>query len=171
MADPTYILTAEEGAAALRCEETDAAMLDLLPQVDAFLLTATGHNWAADTTIHATAKSAARMLLVMWHEDPGMMGSVANLNFGLTSCLVQLKALALDYKSFRGRDGAGGCTLRGAQVGDQVTTLSGLTNVTGDQSAAFEDEISVADEIQQVSTDDLSENWYRVKLTSPGDLE
>jgi hypothetical protein len=63
------ILTATEAANVLRCDEDDPLMLDLLPAIDAHIRRATGHNWAADNPVLDDAKAAARMLLVMWHED------------------------------------------------------------------------------------------------------
>lgn len=89
------ILTALEGANVLRCEQTDPEMNNLLPLVDDYIKNATGRDWAADTTIDATAKSAARMLLVLWHENPGMVGNESSLNFGLRSVLAQLEAKAI----------------------------------------------------------------------------
>lgn len=89
------ILTTAEAATVLRCEATDPNMLDLLPLVDAYLETATGRNWALDTPIRPGAKSAARMLLVRWHEDPGGMAAGGALGLGLNAVLIQLKALAM----------------------------------------------------------------------------
>ncbi|MDD5367464.1 MAG: Ig-like domain-containing protein [Anaerolineaceae bacterium] len=91
----TNILTSAEAATVLRCVVTDQAMLDLLPLVDGYLETATGRDWTKDTTIYPQAKSAARMLLVRWHEDPGGMAAGGALGFGLVAVMVQLKALAM----------------------------------------------------------------------------
>jgi hypothetical protein len=93
------ILTEEEAANVLRCDEDDEAMLDLLPLVDAYVETATGRDWTADSDIYPQAKAAARMLLVRWHEDPGAMAAEAALGFGLPAALVQLKALALELST------------------------------------------------------------------------
>ncbi len=89
------ILTPAKAANALRCEETDADMLALLPLVDAFIKGATGRDWTKDAEIYPQAEAAARMLLVRWHEDPGGMAAGSALGFGLRAILVQLKALAL----------------------------------------------------------------------------
>ena len=167
----TNILTDDEAAVVLRCDVTDADMLALLPQVDSYIKKATGRDWAADTTIEATAKSAARILITMWHENPGMMsGETPSLGAGLQACLVQLEAMALFYKEFWGRDGAGPCQLLGANRGDMVDSLVGLVGETGDQTNAFETFITVTGEIQQESTSDLSDVMFRVKLTPPSDL-
>lgn len=165
-----YILTTAEAAHVLRCDETDPAMLDLLPQVDAYIRGATGRDWTTDTTIHPTAKSAARMLLVLWHEDPGRIGNGGSLNFGLQSALMQLKAEAMKYINFSGRDGDGPIYLPGAHIGDTVEAVTGIVGATGDQSAAFETVITVNGQIQQVSTADLSECWYRAHLKPLEDL-
>lgn len=167
MADPlpTYILTAAEAATVLRCTETDEDMLALLPIVDGYLKNATGHDWAADSPINPTAKSAARILITLWHENPGMIGnSTISLDIGLRSVLVQLEALALRYKEFKGRDGVGPLELIGASIGDSVSSLTGIIGETGDQSSKFEEVITVKDEIQQVSESDLSDCYYRVYL-------
>jgi len=161
----TNILTAAEAADVLRCATDDARLLDLLPQIDAYIKTATGHAWEGDTPIHETAKAAARMLLVQWFEDPGMMVGGQALSFGAQACLTQLQALALRYREFLGRNGAGSIALSGATIGDKVETLIGISGVSGDQTADFESVISVSGYIQQISMDDLSDNWYRVGLT------
>ena len=91
------ILTVEEAANVLRCAEDDPNMLDLLPLVDAYLKQATGRDWAADLVIYSEAKSAARMLLVKWHENPGQINQAADgLGFGLAASMIQLKAYALE---------------------------------------------------------------------------
>jgi hypothetical protein len=157
------ILTENEAATVLRCDSTDADMLALLSSVDAYIKNATGHDWASDSPVIPEAKSAARMLLVKWHEDPGMMGNSAPaLGYGLSACLVQLEAMALRYRKFFGRNGAGSIPLPGASVGDSVQSLIGLVGATGDQSANFEEMITVSDQIQQTSDEDLSAKAYRV---------
>lgn len=91
-----HILTDAEAAVALRCEVTDTNMLQLLPLVDKYIEMATGRDWTIDATIYPEAKSAARMLLVRWHEDPGGMVSGDTLGPGIRACLTQLEAKALE---------------------------------------------------------------------------
>lgn len=159
------ILTAAEAASILRCLTTDEQMLQLLPQVDAYIWNATGWNWTVDATIRPEAKAAARILLVRAHEDPGALAQTpAALSWGLSACLLQLETLAMRYKHFQGRTDAGPCDLPGVAVGDTVDSLVGLIGVSGDQASAFEEVITVADQIQQISTSDLSANWYRAYL-------
>lgn len=94
------ILTAAEAANVLRCETTDANMLQLLPLVDAYIWQATGRKWELDSTIRAEAKSAAQILMVRAHEDPGALAQPANsLSWGLSACLAQLEAIALDLET------------------------------------------------------------------------
>ena len=167
----TTILTTTEAANALRCDVSDPEMIDLLPQVDGYLINATGHDWTADTPIDPTAKSAARMLLVMWHEDPAMMAQHnAPLSFGLTSALVQLEAKAASYMEFEGLTSVGGCTLTGANVGDTVVSVTGLVGVSGNQASSFESVISVQDEIKQITSANLDGKFFRVYLKSLGCL-
>lgn len=91
-----YILTATEASNILRCDIDDSNMLMLLPAIDAYIETATGRDWAADATIQPAAKSAARILLVQWHEDPGALrGAQPALSAALSACLTQLESLAL----------------------------------------------------------------------------
>ena len=165
------ILTAAEAATVLRTDATDQALVQLLPQIDAYLRHATGHDWSSDSTIHPVAQAAAQMLLVMWYENPGMLGQgITPLHFGLTAALVQLEAIGLQYKSFAGRNGAGPIALPGVRIGDSVESLIGLVGSTGDQSALFESVITVDDMIQQSSASDLSAKWYRAQIVSPVDL-
>ena len=90
------ILTAAEAATVLRCETTDADMLALLPLVDAYVKNATGRDWAIDNPIYPEAKAAARILITLWHENPGMLSSgMSSLSWGLSACLAQLEAKAL----------------------------------------------------------------------------
>ena len=165
------ILTAAEAAIVLRTSASDAAMLALLPLVDSYLKNASGHDWAADTTIRPEAKAAAQMLITMWYENPGMTASgITTLNFGLQAALVQLEALAESYREFLGRNGAGGCVMTGAKVGDTVSTLVGIIGITGSQVASFETVITVDDQIQQLSSSDLSTKWFRAFIVKPGEL-
>jgi len=165
------ILTAAEAATVLRTTATDAAMLALLPLVDSYLKQATGHDWAADNPVRPEAKSAAQMLITMWYENPAMTASgISSLTFGLQAALVQLEAIALSYRNFAGRNGAGSITLTGVRVGDTVSTVVGIIGATGDQSAAFESVITVDDQIQQLSSEDLALKWYRASIVSPGEL-
>jgi hypothetical protein len=90
------ILTAGEAANVLRCEVTDADMLALLPIVDAYVKNASGRDWALDATIYPEAKSAARILLVRLHEDPGALAAGSALGFGLQAVLIQLKTKAME---------------------------------------------------------------------------
>ncbi len=162
------ILTAAEGAVVLRCESTDADMLALLPLIDATIRDATGHDWTVDSPIRPEAKAAARMLLVRWHENPGMIGSDSDaLGGGYHAALINLEVIALRYKIFRGNDGAGAITMADVKAGDTVSTLVGIIGATGDQSTAFESVITVDGEIQQVSTSDLSDNYYRAYVLPP----
>ena len=94
------ILTPTEAANVLRCEIDDQNMLDLLDPVDAYIENATGWQWSQDSEISASAKSAARMLLVQWFENPAQTGSEYDvaLTFGLNAVLLQLKAEAVRLK-------------------------------------------------------------------------
>ncbi len=88
------ILTTQEAANCLRCDVTDPNMLDLMPQVDAYIKNATGYDWTLDTPINPVAKSAARILIAMWHANPGMLAyGESPLIFGLSSALIQLEAI------------------------------------------------------------------------------
>lgn len=77
--------------------------------------------------------------------------------------------------AFVGNNGAGAITLTGAAVGDRVISVfkfgdasdnltSGTGVVTAQPNALFESVITVADQIQQVSATDLSDNKYIVRL-------
>jgi hypothetical protein len=139
--------------------------------VDAYIVHATGYNWANDSVIRLEAKNAARMLLTMWHENPGMVaGGVSPLQFGLMAALVQLESIALRYKTFRGSSGAGYISISGLEVGDSVESLVGIIGLSGDQSASFESVISVNGYLRQLSGSDLSDKWFRVCILKPGEL-
>jgi hypothetical protein len=146
-------------------------MLLLLPAIDAYIRRGTGRDWAAETTIPQEAKNAARIALVQWHENPGMMLSeIETLSLGFRACMAQLEAMALYYYIFEGNDGVGSITLSAAREGDTVISLVGKVGSSGDQSTKFESVITENGHIQQTSSDDLSEKWYEVKLVPPGEM-
>lgn len=168
------ILSLQQAINVLRCEESDPRVKDLLPQVDAFLKRATGRDWAQDTVKNPLAVSAATMLMVMWFDIPGQMGSQITdspLAFGLTNMLSQLEADALKYRKvqFAGLSGTGSIPMPDAHLGDDVISLVGVYGVSGDQSAKFESEISDEGMLAQTSADDLSDYLYVVVLKSPAD--
>lgn len=167
----TNILTAIEAAIVLRCEETDADMLALLPQVDAYIKNSTGRDWTKESPIPEEAKSAARMLLTRYHESPGMNSSeLDTLAGGLRSTLTHLEVMALRYHEFFGRDGAGSVVVSGLRRGDTVDSLVAIVGDEGDQSNAFESFISEDNEIQQTSDSDLSDVMFRLKIVPPEEL-
>lgn len=165
------ILSGPEAANVLRCAEDDALMLQLLPQIDAYIERATGHDFSDDTEISNRAKSAAMMLLVMWHENPAQMGGEDPLHFGLSAALTQLEADALKYRQYQfdGLDSSGYIYLAGAKTGDQIVSLLGITGVSGDQSSNFESVLAQDSYLQQTSGSDLSANQYLVTLISAKD--
>lgn len=72
---------------------------NLLPSfVDDFIKTATGHDWASDTTIDPTAKMLASALTIRWFEDPGQMGKISDNDIGVKSLIGQLHAKALQLE-------------------------------------------------------------------------
>jgi hypothetical protein len=161
------ILSAAEAAKVLRCDATDPLMLDLLTPVDDYIRNATGHDWAADSSVDATAKSAARMLITVWHENPGMMASgMTTLSFGLRAVLSQLEAKSLRYKTFEGLSGSGAISVPGAKVGDTVQSVIGVVGATGSYANSFESVITVDGYIQQSSSSDLSGKFFRAYLVS-----
>lgn len=162
------VLSAQEAANFVRTSVSDAVMLQLLPLVDSYLLNATGHDWAADSTIHATAKTAAGILLVHWYDTPAAIGQTPA---ALSSTLVQLEAEALKFRKFHfeGRNGAGGVSLPGARVGDAVISLTGVYGVSGNQTSLFEAVISADDQIQQTSGGDHSQSQFVAVLKHPAE--
>lgn len=165
------ILSAQEAANVLRCELDDPLMIDLLTGINAYIQNGTGHDWASDSPIREEAKTAARIGLVQWHENPGMsLSELDTLSLGFRACMTQLEAIALRYKLFEGLAGSGYIELPGANRGDSVVTLVGKVGTTGDQSAKFESVITYDGYIQQTSSDDLYEKWFEVYLMSPQEM-
>lgn len=164
----TNILTDAQAANFIRTSATDAVMLQLLPLVDEYLKNATGHDWASDATKHNAAITAAGMLLTHWYDNPALIGQAP---VTVRSTLVQLEAEALKYRKyeFAGINGAGGISVPGARQGDDVVKLIGTYGVSGDQSANFEGTVSEDDQIQQTSSNNLSDNLYVVVLKHPAD--
>jgi len=67
----------------------------VLPFVDDFIKTATGHDWAEDVQIDPTAKMLAVALAARWFDDPGQMGNISDNDIGVKSLICQLHAKAL----------------------------------------------------------------------------
>lgn len=76
---------------------------------------------------------------------------------------VKLDEAALNGLVFTGAAAPGACTLTGAKVGDKVVSLVNITDGTSDK-AKFENTITVADQIQQSSSDNLSTKKFSVLL-------
>jgi hypothetical protein len=166
------ILSSAEAAAFLRCDEDDPIMLLLLPEIDEYIKRGTGHDWAADSTVPQAAKSAARNLLVQWHEDPGMLtGSQATVLSGnFQACMSQLRAMAHYYFTFEGLPGAGMIQIAGVSEGDSVITLVGKVGISGDQSSKFESVITWDGYLVQTSSEDLEEKWFTAYMVPPGEM-
>ena len=162
------ILTSQEAAHFVRTDADDPILQQWLPLVDQYLANATGHDWAQDTPVHPTAVAAAGILLVYWYDNPQEIGQSPA---ALAAALVQLEAESLKYRKYRfyGNNGAGGIAVSGAQVGDVVQKLVGVYGVSGDQTAPFETVVSVDNQLQQVSSADLSGNQYVVVVKHPAE--
>lgn len=93
------ILTSTEAKDILRLEAggTYPVLSIVLPAIDDYLHQATGHDWAADTSIDPVAKGAAMMLLVQWYENPAMIGSIDNMQYGISNVIEMLTARSLPY--------------------------------------------------------------------------
>ena len=91
------ILIPQEAADMLRLVNPDdyPQLNILLPFVDDFIKTATGHDWAEDNPIDPTAKMLASALLVRWFDDPGQMSSFSDNDIGVKSLVGQLHGKVL----------------------------------------------------------------------------
>jgi len=91
------ILTPQEAASMLRLVNPDdyPQLNILLPFVDDFIKTATGHDWTEDNPSDPTAKMLASALLVRWFDDPGQMGSISDNDIGVKSLVGQLHGKVL----------------------------------------------------------------------------
>ena len=79
---------------------------------------------------------------------------------------------SLDYVNvlsvqITGRNGLGSISVPGTKVGDSVLVQSGPSFIAPGSADSFETAISVADEIQQVSTADLTTNTFNIILLRP----
>lgn len=166
------ILSSAEAAAFLKCDEDDPSMLLLLPEIDEYIKRGTGHDWAADSIVPYAAKSAARNLIIQWHEDPGMLtGSQATVLSGnFQACMSQLRAMAHYYFTFEGLPGPGMIEINGVSEGDSVITLVGKVGISGDQSSKFESVITWDGYLVQTSSEDLEEKWFTAYLVPPGEM-
>ncbi len=166
------ILSSVEAAAFLRCAENDPTMLLLLPQIDSYIKRVTGHDWAAEVVIPQEAKSAARGILIQWHEDPGSLtGSQATvLTANVQACLSQLRAMAHYYFTFQGLPGAGYIPINGLHEGDSVISLVGKVGISGDQRSKFETEIIWDGLLAQISSDNLQYKWFTAYLVPAGEM-
>lgn len=94
------ILTPDEAARVVSVENTDDRLLDVLPQVDAYINGTTGHDWIEDTEIDPEAKAAARLYLALTYDLMAMNQSQINaLQRALTSSLGRLEAKAIGIQA------------------------------------------------------------------------
>jgi len=91
------VLSEAEAQQALRLPvgESDPILSLVLPAVDQYLQTATGHDWTTDSPVNPLAKAAAVMLTVQWYENPAMIGTVDAMQYGITNVIAQLRASQL----------------------------------------------------------------------------
>jgi hypothetical protein len=88
----TNILTAEEAARVVGVDPSDERLLDLLPQIDAYVNGATGRDWTKDDPICPEAKSAARLQLALTYDLMSMQeNQIAALRRALISSLARLE--------------------------------------------------------------------------------
>ena len=112
------ILTAAEAARVVAVDETDEKLLDVLPQVDAYVNGATGRDWTKDTTIDPEAKAAARLQLALTYDLMAMNQSqIDALRRALVSSLSRLEAMATGTQAIQDVNSA-------AYVEDMATYLS-----------------------------------------------
>lgn len=167
----TNILTAAQAANFLRTQDDDPVMLLYIPLLDQYIENATGRDWTQDSPVNNLAIAAAGMLLVIWYDNPAQVqqGSESELPYGMTNLLAVLEAEAMKYRryQFEGISGAGDIALPGALMGDDVISLTGVYNASGDQSSNFESEISDSGYIAQTSSADLTDQLFVVILKSP----
>ncbi len=166
------ILSTAEAAAILKCAEDDPSMLLLLPQIDDKIKFSSGRDWAAEAIIPQAAKAVARILLVRWYENPGMMSDSADETLGgsYLAGISQLRAMAAYYFTFQGNAGAGLIQVNGMQEGDSVISLVGKVGISGDQSSKFESVITWDGYILQTSAEDLEYKWFTAYLVPPGEM-
>lgn len=77
-----------------------------------------------------------------------------------------LSATAQRLLAFAGHNNVGACTLTGAKVGDTVTGVIDLAGASVSAAASFESTITVADQIQQTSSSNLSAVKYAALLVA-----
>lgn len=167
------ILTAAEAASVLRVDQDNAEMLNLLPLVDEYIFNATGHDWAKDLPAVDSAKAAARMLLVLWYENPGMVqaGGAQGLAQGLTAALTQLEVMAGWYHVFEGNIGAGSISVDGVGEGDVVEEVILLVGGTrADVSEDFGSTIGEIGVLEQLADEDLSGKFFRALVRPLGSV-
>ena len=88
----------------------------------------------------------------MAYKTIGGIGWADDLNDNYTS---------LQLIAFAGAATAGACTATGLKVGDKILSVTGVAAGTvGTQAASFETAVTVADQIQQSSSSNLSSNVY-----------
>lgn len=89
------LISLGEAKQILRVDGTDSDLLlsQIITAAEQYILNATGKDFSGDPL----AKMAASMLVVMWFENPAMIGKVGDhdLSYGLNNIITQLQAVAL----------------------------------------------------------------------------
>lgn len=92
------ILTLAEAARVVGTDPTDERLIDVLPQVDADIKQATGHDWAADDPVKTEAKAAARLQLALTYDLMSMQqNQIDALRRAFVGALVKLEYLVEDF--------------------------------------------------------------------------
>lgn len=121
-------------------------------------------NLAAAVTTHVSAASAAAAGKVELATNAEALAGSDTARALTAANLAHVESKIVVW-SFAGYSGAGACTLTGAKIGDVVESVTGIAAGTaGDQSGKFETTITVADQIQQSDSGNLSANIYLVRL-------
>jgi hypothetical protein len=94
------ILTVDEATRVVMVDQTDERLADVLPQVDAYIMQATGRDWTQDNPIRPEAKAAARLQLALTY-DLGVMqpSQLSILRSGLICSINQLESIALELQA------------------------------------------------------------------------
>lgn len=128
------------------------ATADKPVHIEASSLVVTAFNAVTTNVLSVGTSSAATELLPAQAITPGTAGLYPSNSFKQYTTL--------------GHNGAGAITVTGAQIGDVVTGVTGITSGTlGDLSAGFESVISVAGQLQQSSATDYSAKALLITLT------
>lgn len=155
----TDVAVTPANLAAIGASATFAGLVELATDAETITGSATDRAVTPANIQAKVATATAKGIVELATSAEVIAGS--DTDRATTAAGVHAKLIKFNFLSFTGSSSSGACSIAGVKVSDLVVSVTGVVAAdNGDQSALFESVITVADQIQQVSTGNLSSKQY-----------